>query len=293
VRCLLISPSFIETTSLLGVLEDLGVESVVTTRLGAGAVLATADMTEVDFAVAVCATSTGGGLSRGMAAVLVEVGIALGRSLPTLILAEGSGLVPPALLSLPSATVGLIDRDSLRLHLGLFIAGLDQRDDQGAALDTVRGPLSSATLSKFQQRLAETRSAKSRPNLLEDLVFDVLAAAGATAERVQGPDRGADGAFLVPGEESNLGYVLVEVKSSALMRPDEINRAQLQLQDAVLRRNGGLGLLLVDMPPNQLQSLQITPLIVVLSIDGFVSELGSRTLGAVMLDARNDAVHRF
>ncbi len=223
--------------------------------------------------------------------MLLEAGVMLGRGIPTLVIAEPESVIPPAIDRLPSALVDLDDVDSLRLHLRLFARGLA---NWPVGLASGR---SSATLEQRQadeaaEELRRLRSSKS-PELevrLEQLVFETLRAAGAIVEAAPQDRRDIDGAFVVPGEEQRIGYVLVEVKR--LRSTKALNDAQSKLQMAVLDRRAGLGLLLYDSDERRPLDSQVTPLVIALPIEGFIAELTKRSLAAVVLNARNDAVHR-
>jgi hypothetical protein len=57
----------------------------------------------------------------------------------------------------------------------------------------------------------------------------------------------------------------------------------------VLAHRGGLGLLLYPGPEVELPTI---PMTVALSFEQLLSELDSRSLGEVLISARNEAIHR-
>ena len=290
-RCLLIAPSDADTSGVELVLEERDVSITRTTQLGSGADLATAELDDVDFAVVIFIIEQSKLITRGMTAVYVEAGIVLGKGLPLFVISVGTTAVPAALARLPSATLDLSDIESLRLHLGLFVRGLTgYPSDPVERKRQVGGSLSPESVSQYREWLNRARVGRDAPEY-EDLVFDVLTAAGAVAERSTWPDRGADGAFVVPGEES-LGYVLFEIKASASLNARSLRSAQNVLQAAVIERRGALGLLLFDVASQPTADLATTPLVVALSLEQFLEELGRKPLASVVRSARNEAVHR-
>jgi hypothetical protein len=184
------------------------------------------------------------------------------------------------------------DEETLRLHVRLFLGSRDLGDEPG------RAPLAPTSLGEakaqaFVDRLAAARrlDADVRGFTVEATVFDLLTEAGAIVERAAraGP-RTADGAFVIPGEEDRLGYVVVEVKAGNQLTPRLINTAQLQLQEFLLRTNSGIGLLLWDSE-RPVSAIQVTPLVIALPLERFVADLATTSLPTLLLKARNEAIH--
>ncbi len=122
--------------------------------------------------------------------------------------------------------------------------------------------------------------------------MDVLRACGAQLEHEHQahPDSGVDAAAVFPGEEYRLGVLLVDVKSAIHGRARR-RLAERQLQSYVMNTSGGLGLLIHDTPDDD-ELNNTTPLIVSLSINRLLAELGEAPLSQVLVQARNEAIHR-
>jgi hypothetical protein len=118
---------------------------------------------------------------------------------------------------------------------------------------------------------------------------DLLRDSGAQIEKQPSPKEGIrpDLAMTIPGEEGQLGTVIVEIKSNHDRQT--LESAMFQLVEYVLALRGGLGVLLYPGPE---QKLPATPMTVALSVDRFLSELNDRPLAEVLTRARNEAVHR-
>jgi len=86
-----ISPSRLDLSILRAVLTEHAVDIESTSDVGAGVTLADASLAEYDFAVAVIPADHQRDAS--MSAIYVEIGVAVGRGLPLLVIAERS--IPP------------------------------------------------------------------------------------------------------------------------------------------------------------------------------------------------------
>jgi hypothetical protein len=97
-QCLVIAPNYADLLPLRAVLEDLDTEITTTAQLLVGAQLATVPLDMFDFAVAVLpATGPDGTPATTPSAVYLEAGIALGRGLPLIVLAENPGADLPGI----------------------------------------------------------------------------------------------------------------------------------------------------------------------------------------------------
>jgi hypothetical protein len=106
------------------VLAELGITATATTQLLVGAQLATVPLDEFSFAVAVLpASGPDGTPAPTPATIFLEAGIALGRGVPLIVLAEDPDDDLPVLGGLASnvwTIAGAKDEASIRLHLTLF-----------------------------------------------------------------------------------------------------------------------------------------------------------------------------
>jgi hypothetical protein len=224
-------------------------------------------------------------------ALYVEVGIALGRDVPIFVVVEAPRRVPLALGTIAHVTSPLDDRDALELHLGLFLASIESRHREGSPPREIT-PSSQIDVRDVRSRVEELHrlTGRARRKALEDLTMWLFETAGATVERRgrDASDTGVDVVAVFPGEESRLGPLFIQVKATRAPRHREEIKAALQA--AVIRNNGGLGVLLYERGP--LDRRQSTPLIVELTLDDLINELERRDLAEVLRRERNRAIHR-
>jgi len=253
------------------------------TALGAGALLAASDWT-ADAVIAVLLRKRPP--KQRLDAMLVEVGIALGRQLPVLLLADQQLALPP-LVGVPriDTTMAAAKADSslLGTKINLFLRGVESRISRRPSQDISIGPgsthpISSETVSglTFQSQVGE---------VLRSTGVEVLRAGHLTP----GSER-ADFAIYLPGVHPELGIVLVEAKqfSRGSTNKDNLNRAALQLSKQVLNAHASLGLLLYDGGELRLPA---TPLVVSMPLNELANRLADAPLDAVLRRARNEAIH--
>jgi hypothetical protein len=270
------------------VLADERVAATTSETIGPGARLAAAPLLDFDAAVAVLPP---GGV--GLSAVQVEVGIALGRGLPLLLIVPPDTLPPAGLSDIRYVKASLDNRAALKLHIGIFFRSLSASPTPGSDRVLRASPLSPQTATAFQQQLRAIREdpPQARGVGFEHLVLELLRAGGAMVEqdkRLEGP-ADVDAVAVIPGEEERLGPLLVEVKHYA--SSPRLRKAERQLQSRVLSRGGGLGLLIYDSPEWRAPE-QTTPLVLTLRADDLVRELEQWPLADVLVRARNEAIHR-
>ena len=138
-QCLVIAPSYADLSALRTVLAELDITATATTQLLVGAQLATVPLDEFSFAVAVLpAAGPDGTPTATPATIFLEAGIALGRGVPLIVLAEDPAEDLPVLGGLASnvwTIAGAKDEASIRLHLTLFTKVLETHTP---ARDSVR-----------------------------------------------------------------------------------------------------------------------------------------------------------
>jgi hypothetical protein len=98
-----------------------------------------------------------------------------------------------------------------------------------------------------------------------------------------------DAAAVIPGEEQRLGLLVIEVKDR-LDRPSR-TAAERRLQSYVLESRAALGLLIYATSTTK-GLTPTTPLVFSTSIDQLIAELRHRSLGTILVRARNEAIHR-
>lgn len=281
----MIAPSYADLTPLRAVLEELNTGVTTTAQLLVGAQLATVPLDVFDFAVAVLpATAPDGVPAATPAAVYLEAGIALGRGLPLIVLAENADADLPGIGHLASdvwTVANVKDEASLRLHLSLFSkVSAHRRPVRGADLGASAPPVLT---------VAPSEPIGLRTQKLEQLVLSLLQAAGGLVEesRLSGHDREVDAAVLVPGAERALGPVLIEVKA---LRGHGLSRVMRQLATFVIERGASLGLVVYDGPHQEQSPLRGLP-VSAMQIDELRRHVEAGTLGRTLIRARNSFVH--
>jgi hypothetical protein len=193
------------------VLAELGITATATTQLLVGAQLTTVPLDEFSFAVAVLPASAPDGASATTpSTIFLEAGIALGRGMPLIVLAENPDEDLPVLGGLARnvwTVTGAKDEANIRLHLILFTKVMEL---YRRAHDP--GPLLEPPVAASKTPVAE--SAAGREQGLQQEVLHLLRAVGAQveAEAASSGDARVDAAALIPGTERVLGPVLIEIK---------------------------------------------------------------------------------
>ena len=277
-RVFLTSDSKAGRSALRQILEGHGHLVEEPSDFGAGALLASTDA-HADAVIAV--VLAGRPPLQRRAAVLVEVGIAVGRSIPTLIISR-PGLQLPSLAGVPRMEADLEDLATLDLKVDLFLEG-------------VRDGAPSKPPKSAQSGIAPVARAAMAQHTgleLEEMVGRLLLAAGSNLiENERSPrSDGPDYALYLQGHETDVGMVLVEVKAvrqSAEPRR-RLREAAVELSSQVLTARAALGLLVYDGPSVTDSS---TPLVVAMSVDDLTAQLENAALPVILRKARNRAIH--
>jgi hypothetical protein len=296
-RVFLTSDSVRGSDMVRSILTSQGHEVQEPVSAGAGALLAGHGWT-ADAVVAVFLASRPP--PQRLGAVLVEIGIALGRRVPVLVVAKPS-LTMPFLSGTPRVDYGG-DGDLLAAQLGLLLHGVEM----GSPGSGSSHPASSATPSTSTTRSVPSsagpslRSAQLTGLEFEQAVSDVLASTGAEVlqegQRASQPDR-ADFTLYFPSHPKDLGVVLVEAKSfvghpdhprDPATRRRALREAAYQLSLQVISTGAGLGVLVYD---GHTQHVPPTPLTVAISLEELARLLTERPLDEVLRRARNEAIH--
>jgi hypothetical protein len=243
------------------------------TTEGAGALLAGGDL-DVDAFVAVFWLARAP--QRQRSALFVEIGIAIGRGVPVLLVTKPN-LKVASLAGLPRI-VATDDPDPIfDVQIELFLEGVYKKIDQPTFKRSSDGS-PHAPLARTQGLDFE----KSVDALLSSSAVEFMKSTGARDDR-------ADFTLYFSGDDGDLGVVLVEAKnwsrppSGALLRD-----TLLRLSDQVLRSGAGLGLLVVS---EHIEKIPATPLVAVASIDELRLQLAERSLPGMLRRARNESIH--
>jgi hypothetical protein len=286
VRCALIAPVVVNLSDLYEALADLGVEPISTSELGAGAALTQGPLASLDCAIAVLPDGTNG-QSAVTAATYLEIGIIIGQGLPILIIAARPDTTPPALAGLNHVYTDLANKEALKFHIGLFVKNLPAARKP----PPVSASLASATINRYRQDFKDLLESHGpgRGIEFEQRVGDLLRECGAVIEeRVGGFDQ-VDIAGYLPGFEKSLGPFIVEVKTGRL-DSRRFSDAKRQLGQYVVNSQSGLGLLLYETK-SQLKADYTVPLVIAMQVTDLLNKLETQSLGKVLLDARNRAIH--
>lgn len=286
------SPAGLDLSVLRAVLAERAVDIDSTSDVGAGVTLADASLAKYDFAIAVIPADHQRDAS--LPAIYVEIGVAVGRGLPLLVIAGPS--IPPSPALAGATTIIMTqpgNEEALRLHLGLFLRQVQAapRAQHPARLPAQSTP---SVLAAYAARLQAVRESPGglRGVEFEQFVGDLVREAGAQAEERSPwePDGGIDIAAFIPGEEQRLGAVMIQVKSGTLTSRT-LQETQRKLSAQVLQAGAGLGLLVYDQATPDARKVPPAPLVSRLDIDQLLAELETRPLSAVLTQARNRAVH--
>jgi hypothetical protein len=286
-QCLLIAPSYADLSALRAVLAELGFTTTTTMQLLVGAQLATVPLDEFTFAVAVLPPSRPDGApAAASATIFLEAGIALGRGLPLIVLAEDPDEDLPVFGGLASnvwtvANAG--DEASIRLHLTLFTKVLETHGPPGDS-----EPLMPASAPLPVMPSAETIGRRARD--LEEEVVGLLQACGAQVESEaisSGGDR-VDAVALIPGTGHVLGPVLIEVKT---LRGRGLSAAVDQLGAYMVRSRAMSGLVVYDGPSQRAPEPASGFPIAVMHIGELREHVRNGTLGSALVYARNSSAH--
>jgi hypothetical protein len=285
-QALVIAPSYADLSALRTVLADLDVTATTTTQLLVGAQLATMPLDEFSFAVAVLPASGPGGTAASTpATILLEAGIALGRGVPLIVLAEDPDEDLPVLGGLASnvwTISGVTDEVSIRLHLTLFTKVLQ-------TLTPARVYVPHLEQSATPSVTPSTEITGQREQDLQEEVLTLLQASGAEVESqsVSSDSDRVDAAALIPGTERILGPVLIEVKA---LRGHGLPAAVNQLAVFLARSGATFGLVVYDGPrqePGPTRSLPIA----VMHIADLREHVRWGSLGSTLVYSRNAVAH--
>jgi hypothetical protein len=286
------APSGLDLSVLLAVLSRHAVEVSPATDVGVGVALADMPLGEYDFALAVVPAGRAD-RSTSLSAIYIEIGVAAGRDLPLLVIAEPPDPPSPALAGVTTILTHVSNEDALDLRLSVFLRQLlvSPRTQERDLSRTVQAALAPGP---YAERLQAVRNAPAafRGLAFEQLVSSLVQDAGAQAEHRSpgGPDTGIDFAAFFPGEEQRLGAVMFQVKSGKVTR-DTLRRAEMRLSEQVMQSGAGLGVLVYDQAPPGASGIPPAPLVIRLSIDELLADLEDRPLSGVLYQARSRAVH--
>jgi hypothetical protein len=256
------------------ILHSLGHQVEEPASAGAGALLANQDSI-ADLVIAVLWASRPSQQRRS--AVLVEIGIAIGRNVPVLLVTK-PGVLLPALVGVPR----LVAQDNvdglLAVQVDLFIRGLQQ------------APMRTPFKSRGPSTGPHADLARTAGLEFEDSVEALLRSAAVEVLKPDSQsDTRADFTLYFSGDDADLGVVLIETKAfTASSSTDVLRRSANQLSAYVASSRASFGLVIYKGPARKVAT---APLVAAISLDDLRFELAERSLVDVLRRARNEAIH--
>lgn len=298
VRCLLATDLDTPRQHLRRVMDGLGVDLVEVDQL-TDDWLTQEQTPAIDFMCGVLRTSVG---SEAEAAIYIDIGVALGRRIPVLLVVEPPRNVPLVIAGLTRVDARLDNVDALKLHLGQFIRANSRKSIR------VPSPAGSPSLSSAQVSVAHMqlddlrdiesnfRGASSAGIRFEQLAYDLLTNRDAqvVAHRTD-LDFGYDMALWVEGASQVIGRpILIALKLWKSSSPGRIDEAANRLAERVVKQGAPFGMLIYHTVKDA--DWQITLAggrapVVVMPAHTLVEMLGRNSLSRLLITMRNSIVH--
>jgi len=281
-RCFITAPYGLDLSALQRALEAHGVNWQWAENLPTGVSLMEAVSTAIedaDFLLAISSEST---LSPNS---FLEIGYALGRGIPVILLTTESFDVPIDLATLRHLKTDLNDPKLLDLQVQLLLS----------SLDVPKGKRKSTQSTAFRQPKAPKVSPQGYASVLEEAIATAVITAGG---RVTLPERGskenASADFLMWFPEIDKEFfnpAAIEVKSRIEL--PRIADIHARLGRFVTSSGFGCGLIVseADVPTDRLPHLIPFPNVFIITRHKFEEALRSRKLGAWVRGERNRLVH--
>ncbi len=294
VRCYLVAEQAADISTLQQVLDAAGIEIVAPESGFAGLSRRgrVSWLPDVDF---LCVVFSSHLEAPTPPALYVDIGVAIGSGIPTLVIVEPPRAADSVLAPLNVAQIPLGSASALSLRISSFLKSVGQPrpdvvDQQRPDADMLRA---------FRRELDSLTEVANEGTLslhqrFEDIVVRLLEAVGALTEGAArgGPDRGFDLAAWIPGTEAVLpGPLLVEAK---LVQDAVLHRAEFdKLQHATSNRNASFGLLIYYSLSRQAVRLPagVWPMVMAFDLGELLTSLTQQSMAQVILNARNALVH--
>ncbi|QIS10617.1 helix-turn-helix domain-containing protein [Nocardia arthritidis] len=293
-RCLIMSPSGVDLTSLTEILSLKGLETVLSSDLGAGAELSRVPLGEFDCGIGIIPTIENT-RDSAVTSIYMEIGICLGKELPLLVIVEPPGDIPPALSGVMVANSLATNVSALNLHTGIFLRGLHSptapsfQSLESEAL-TIPGLNVEISVPELSKHIDKARKGPRAGAVAVDSLKALFAYNGAYV--VSGVDE-----YHFAAQVPNLdlawgdGTVIVSVKTRSRSSNDLLQEEN-RLSEYVRSSGSSLGLLVYVEPiSSMLPDFGGGNLVLTTTIDDLFSSLESQPLGAFLRHARNLLVH--
>lgn len=225
-------------------------------------------------------------------ALLLDIGVAIGKNVPVLLIAEPSRKIYTALAPLPLVNISLNNGPALSERIKQFANSIGgQIRPVGEDAPTI----DPRVLDAFRIELDALHDLPIRPAESEyrfmEIALRLLRAGGADLE-VSNRDYGSDAAGWIPGTEDFFrDPILFEFK---LVRQPRVAKAVLDQLSALTSRHGAALAVVIYFSPNREQIKwpeSISPTIIAFEINELVQQLRDRSLAAVLRTRRNVVVH--
>ncbi|WP_405553937.1 hypothetical protein [Streptomyces sp. NBC_01171] len=294
-RCLLTADLDLPSEGLRRVMRRLGVDIVKVSKLPVDWLTQT-PAPPVDF---VCAVLGEGDNRDAEAAVLVDIGVALGRRIPVFLILEPPRRAPLVLAGVTLVEADLRNEDALELHLKQFLRTLRRKTEAQAAASEIP-PLSRESAILAHARLDEISQASNPVGAaarFENLMLEVLDSheVEVSALRSTG-DMGYDAA-LWANEASPIlgGPVLVQLKLWRDAPRHGLTRAIENFSAQLDTRQVPFGLLIYHCMNKEQKTPHGSGLsntrVVTISAHDLVDALSSRPLSSLLVSMRNAVMH--
>lgn len=279
-------------------MDELGVDLVEVDELSADW-LTEGPVPTIDF---VCGVLRAYVDSEVEAAIYIDIGVALGRRIPVLLVVEPPREVPLVIAGLTHVNASPDNVDALKLHVGQFIRAKNRK------LLRTPGPPRSPSLSSAQvidshRQLADLKNidinsgeASSAARQFEYFAYGLLRAhdAEVVIHRTDF-DVGYDLALWVEGASQIIGRpILVAVKFWTSSSTGRINEAANRLAERVSKQGAPFGMLVYHTVKGSDWQISLTSNkapVVVIPAHALVDMLGRYSLSRLLIIMRNSIVH--
>lgn len=287
-RCFIAAAVGTDVSELRSLLEARGISTIVGAEMSLASPIYEALRGEISKADMVIGVKSGEANSSNL---MFELGVAAGANKPALLVAGRSGeRLPSDLVGVPVVFADSRDIEAIKFHLDQFLASpaaaryRDRPETSTSALGE-RADQILAQLPKVGETVDERK--------LEELVVEALREAGAKSTRrseveVAGKDR-PDIAIWSDDLSNVTGNPLIAEIKTDVSSEARLQGAQQQLLLNIQSSGASWGLMMYLRGPD---SIPDSPPILNIRIDGFLRELRSRPLDAVLRERRDKAVHK-
>ncbi|MFJ8197310.1 hypothetical protein [Streptomyces sp. NPDC096152] len=234
-------------------------------------------------------------------AIYLEIGVALGRELPVLIIAAPNRRLPLAIAGLQRVDVGLENTEAIAHHLHIFASALDSRRPSSREIShRLKSERGTSKRLRAQLEALSLEPSNWRSNLgelsreYERLVQSILSSAGAESSSSQ-TDGGSDvAAWIDHASEILGGPILVQCKIAARIDRKTLQLAAEKLTSTLGFRSVKFGLIVYHSLENPHYKAQFhSPYPVwAFSASELIDMTEQDSLSDTIITLRNELMHR-